>query len=42
MSSGFVGETALAEVAVGEWPRVIDANVRRLTRQSSPAGPQTA
>ena len=42
MSSGFVGDAALAEVADGEWPRVIDDNARRLTRKSSPAGPETA
>ena len=39
MSSGFVGNAALAEVAGGEWQRVIDDSVRRLTRESSPAVP---
>ncbi len=35
MSSGFVGDAALAEVARGEWPRVIDDNVGRLAKQLS-------
>ena len=35
MSSGFVGDVALAELSGGEWPRVIDDNVSRLTKGSS-------
>ena len=35
MSSGFVGDAALGEVARGEWPRVIDDNMRRLAKQPS-------
>ena len=35
MSSGFVGDVALAKVSGGEWPRVIDDKVSRLTDASS-------